>query len=377
MSLKTAIFGSSYSLLYKKPLLISQDDRVQIRFSEAGPQSFSSAVFVPSQDLESVSDLLFVMPHISKALQRYVFVFIAIFLVLFVHYKPYPYYYIEASISSQRKPTEDEVVLLIKTGASEITKKLPIHIQTTFKHVSNVIIFSDLEQKFQDLQVYDALDELESRINNVSDPDSGYHRLLRETYKNGESLEDMDKGAAWRLDRLKNLPMLIKSYHMRPGAKWFVFIDADTYVLWENLLTWLGRINSNRRLYLGSQVDGAYGLVFAHGGSGYIISRAAAQLIVEEAKAQNDKHFNDARSDCCGDAALAVAFRDHKLLLTKSWPAIQGESLPGLGFDSKHWCYAPVTFHHMREEDISSLSAFEDKASHVRAVRIKNGNCRF
>jgi hypothetical protein len=308
------------------------------------------------------------MLPVLKVLRRYFLVFITVCLILFVHFKPYPYYFFESRIASQQKPTADEVVLIIKTGASEISNRLPIQIQTTFKYVSNVVIFSDLEQEFQGLHVHDALDELDNRIgvDNISDPDCVYHRQLHETYHSGMDLDKMDRGAAWRIDRLKNLPMLIKSYHMKPGAKWFVFIDADTYVLWENLLSWLGRINPNRQLFFGSQVDGAYGLVFAHGGSGYIISRPAARLLIEESKKKADKHFNDAKTDCCGDAALALAFSDHGLRLTKSWPAIQGDSLPGLGFDLDHWCFAPITFHHMRDEDILSLAAFENDVSRVR-----------
>jgi hypothetical protein len=224
-----------------------------------------------------------------------------------------------------------------------------------------VLIFSDAEQTFQGLQVHDALDELERKIGNDSDPNSMYHRKLRGSAQN-LNLEDKDRLTAWKLDRFKNMPMLIKSYRMKPAAKWFIFIDADTYVLWANLLTWLSQLDSNRPLYLGSQVNRTVSenLVFAHGGSGYVISRAAASILAEESQEQADRHFNLTKADCCGDAALGIAFRDHGLLLTKSWPAIQGKNLPGLGYDLDYWCFAAITFHHMQSDDILAMYAFEN-----------------
>lgn len=36
----------------------------------------------------------------------------------------------------------------------------------------------------------------------------------------------------WKLDRFKFLPMVDKTYQMRPCADWYVFIEADVYYFW-------------------------------------------------------------------------------------------------------------------------------------------------
>jgi fringe-like protein len=257
------------------------------------------------------------------------------------------------------RPIAHDIVLIVKTGASELRNKLPVHIETTFKCAPNVLIFSDVAQDFQGYRVHDALEELERRIGNESDPDSRYHRVLREGVRDGVNLMDLDREAAWRLDRFKNIPMLKMAYEMKPDVKWFLFIDADTWLLWDNVLTWLSQLDPSRPLYLGSPVDGSEGLVFAHGGSGYVISRPAARMLVEEPEEEVQKHFQWAKNDCCGDAVLGSTFREKKLLLTSAYPSIQGESVAGLAFDLEYWCHAAITFHHMPPHELTSMHTFE------------------
>ena len=46
-----------------------------------------------------------------------------------------------------------DVVLVMKTGASEIEAKLPVHVNTTFRCAPNIMIFSDMAQGFGDLSI--------------------------------------------------------------------------------------------------------------------------------------------------------------------------------------------------------------------------------
>lgn len=53
---------------------------------------------------------------------------------------------------------------------------------------------------------------------------------------------------AWKLDRFKFLPMVNKTFKYRPGAKWFVFVEADTYLVCNNLVSYLTPFNASRPL---------------------------------------------------------------------------------------------------------------------------------
>lgn len=46
--------------------------------------------------------------------------------------------------------------------------------------------------------------------------------------KNPESPNEL---AAWTLDKYKNIHILEKTWELKPNMDWYVFIDADTYVL--------------------------------------------------------------------------------------------------------------------------------------------------
>lgn len=259
------------------------------------------------------------------------------------------------------RPIAQDVVLVIKTGASELPARLPVLLEKNFKCAPNILVFSDTEQEFQGTHIYDALDELESTINNASDPDSIYHQTLREAYRDGKSL-DLDREAAWKIDRFKNIPMLKKAYKMRPLGKWYVFIDADTWFLWDNLLHFLGRLDSRKPMYLGSPVNGSDELVFAHGGSGYIVSRVAARALVEAPEEANKRYFQSQKEECCGDIVLGRALRDRGVFLTPAFPSFQGENLDGLAFDLDYWCHAALTFHHMGAEDLAEVQKIMDSA---------------
>jgi hypothetical protein len=84
---------------------------------------------------------------------------------------------------------------------------------------------------------------------------------------------------AWKLDKWKFLPITDRAYTDRPQSKWFVFLEADSYLVWENFMVWLEHFDHTRPHYLGYQMQiGA--TVFAYGGSGYAISNAAMSKVV-------------------------------------------------------------------------------------------------
>ena len=273
-------------------------------------------------------------------------------------------------------PGVEDVLLVMKTGSSVIDKRLPVHFKTTFRCTPDFLVFSDLAQEFHGLQVHDSLDELYKYVD-MSNPDLKYYEYLKKTSlrshaapksssgggwmgkwtssspsseekkeeEEGEKLEGKESDAAWEMDKYKNIPILRKSYALYPEKKWFLFVDADTSIMWSNILTWLALLDPSKPFYTGSQ-NWIGDVEFAHGGSGYIVSQAAARILADEEEEAAKKHIAFAEHECCGDMVLAHAFHDNNIALNGSWPNIQGSKPDTLDYDDVKWCHAAMTFHH-------------------------------
>jgi hypothetical protein len=204
-----------------------------------------------------------------------------------------------------------------------------------------------------------------------TDPDLRYYLGLEERRKNGEGIAKGSSAQAWALDRYKNIPMLRQAFDAHPHAKWFFFMDADTGLIWPNLLTWLSQMDPSKPLYIGSSVVGGDDIRFAHGGTGYIISRTAAKLVAEETEEEQKKSFEITKEDCCGDSALAKVLRLHNVLIRPAFPNLNGETMFHLDYSKESLCFALVTMHHMNADELATLASYQDrifdgKVSHMR-----------
>ncbi|KAF2758134.1 hypothetical protein EJ05DRAFT_378676 [Pseudovirgaria hyperparasitica] len=271
-----------------------------------------------------------------------------------------------ADLPCAHLPGAEDVFVIVRTGATEVHHRLPIHLETTLHCVPDFAIFSDLEEEIQGLPVHDALDDLsEVALKEYPELDF-YHDLHRykaegrnisaliETHGRQSSVRDK----AWNLDKWKFLPLMSKAYAMRPSAKWYVVIEADTSILWSNILHWLNTLDPSEPMYIGGQTWGG-AVKFGHGGSGIIISQPAMQMLVEK-QARNIELFEKiSGDDWAGDRALSVAFRKVGLQLTEAFPMIQGETPYTLDFTENHWCHPVVTYHHMPPNWIRRVWEFE------------------
>jgi hypothetical protein len=271
-------------------------------------------------------------------------------------------------------PGANEIVVVLKTGVNEVEQKLPVFLRTLFTCTHKVLVFSDVEQEYKGLHIQDALTSL-PRLLNTSDPDMIHYNRLQEAYKSGDT-DSVDGDASWKLDRFKNMPMTSMAYNAYPKAKWFVFIDTDTAIIWSNLVTWLSQLNHRKPLYIGSAVvggkasDGKSDIIFAHGGSGFILSQVAAESMTRALSNDEQRFMDLAKSDCCGDAALARAFWELDIRITRAFPHSNGEPLESSTF-REEWCYAPVFFHHMDERQIEQAHIFDERQSSFKVSKRK------
>lgn len=141
--------------------------------------------------------------------------------------------------------------------------------------------------------------------------------------------------------------------------KWFVFIDTDTFMDWDNLLGLLEHLDAAERTYIGSPVW-LPKLQFAHGGSGYVLSYAALEALNNPGSHDPEdlphSQFGlNTTALCCGDEALARVLRQKGVNLKGYWPMFNGEIPATVSFGTDLWCEPVISLHHLSGEELQSL----------------------
>ena len=270
-------------------------------------------------------------------------------------------------------PGAADTVVVLRTGATEIASKFPVHVRTTLQCYPNYIIFSDYEETFQGQHVRDALDTVDPRIRQ-NHPDFGIYRRLQKggraglaPHELGTNISRPDGGSGkgdrpgWKLDKWKFLPMLNHTYHLAPDMKWYVFVETDTYLSWATMLKFQAQLDHTKRYYMGGQMW-ISDVIFAHGGSGFLVSNAAARALVDYYTAHQSELEDFTAGHWAGDCVLGKTFKDAGVPLTLTWPIIQGDH-PGVfpygrtdhSRVTPLWCYPITTYHHLSADVIEEL----------------------
>lgn len=199
-------------------------------------------------------------------------------------------------------PDTKNILLAVKTGATEAFDRLPVQLMTTLKCLPDFLLFSDLEQHIGGHRVRDSLDAVlpEAQEGNS---DFDLYRLQKECAVDQDSCVkqlESPADAAWKLDKYKNIHMAEKSYKMHPDKDWYIFVDADTYVSWPNMVYGLSQLDPKKEHLLGvPTVIGSR--LFAHGGSGYIVSQASMKEMIGKNPGIANRYDVEMQHNCCGD----------------------------------------------------------------------------
>ncbi|KAK4149948.1 glycoprotein-N-acetylgalactosamine 3-beta-galactosyltransferase 1 [Chaetomidium leptoderma] len=257
-------------------------------------------------------------------------------------------------------PDTSKVLLVMKTGASEAFARLPTQLMTMLKCLPDFLVFSDMDQNIGGQQIHDSLSTV---LPEAQEGNSDFDLYRRQKWcrVDQENCNKLGNPATegWKLDKYKNIHMAEKSYAMRPGYDWYLFVDADTYVLWPNLMRWLKKLDPTKSLYLGS-VTLINKFRFGHGGSGYLISKAAMESLAGKHRGVANEFDVRAKSECCGDYVFGLALKNKTDVgVQQMWPTINGEKPATLPFGPSHWCHPIVTMHHMNAEEINTFWHFE------------------
>ncbi|EAT86074.1 hypothetical protein HBH56_025540 [Parastagonospora nodorum] len=267
-------------------------------------------------------------------------------------------------------PITDEILVVLRTGATEALEKLPVHFDTTLKCVPNYVIYSDYEGAIQGHKIHDVLDEVSSDLKRsapefklYSDLKIGGRSSLLPTEHSGSGPSGSLENPSWKLDKFKFLPMVDRAFRHGPDAKWFVFVEADTYLMWTNLVAYLGKLDASKELYIGKHMF-IGDVLFAHGGSGFALSAAAMRKVTEHWRDNIDEYDQYTTENWAGDMVLGKVLRDVGVQLFWAFPHFQGDPVSALDHnvlkvERRPWCYAPITYHHMRDADVRQLWDFE------------------
>ncbi|KAF4978271.1 hypothetical protein F66182_17364, partial [Fusarium sp. NRRL 66182] len=228
------------------------------------------------------------------------------------------------------------------------------------------LIFSDLATTLGSYQIYDVLDNITESIKNG--PDFDYYRKLQDYKKSGQDVRELrnEGEAGWKLDKYKFIPMLKKTWMMRPNHDWYIFLEGDTYAFWTNILLWLQHFDPNGLHYLGEQTyvnnEG-----FAHGGSGFIISRGAMARVLDDDPDITIRYDQIAQNEYYGDYVLMKALKEKGVELGLYKPLLQGEPPatlrygPGRYEGERYWCQPLMTLHHVTPLDVDAVWQFEQQ----------------
>lgn len=270
-------------------------------------------------------------------------------------------------------PGMEDVLVVLKTGITEAQDKVPVHVRTTLRCVPHKLIVSDFEEDVGGVRTVDVFRNVTETLYLNQD-----FALYNRAHLGGrEALTDQDRtkvangpsgmmdNPGWKLDKWKFLPMIQEARAYRPEAKWYVFLEADTYPIWPNLLGWLANFDSTSKLYLGNQMQiGEH--TFAHGGSGFVISNAAMHAVADSHAADTEYWENVTDREWAGDCVLGMALAEVGIGLTWSWPHVTTQSVweqdaLGEAFGREQWCHPPFTFHHMTPPDVDRMWEFDQQ----------------
>ncbi|POR31724.1 Uncharacterized protein TPAR_08046, partial [Tolypocladium paradoxum] len=275
-------------------------------------------------------------------------------------------------------PDTSNVLLIMKTGASEAYGKIPNQIMTNLKCLPEFMFFSDMADKVAGHTIHDSLDTVLPEVKLKNSDFDLYHRQQKCPI-DVESCNKNHKVAqeAWNLDKYKNIHMAEKTYAMRPNYDWYLFVDADTYVVWPTMMKWLEQLDPRDTHYIGS-VAYVASFPFGHGGSGYFVSQATMSKFFKGKTGVANRWDERVTKECCGDYMFSLALKtETEIAVKNAWPTINGEKPHTLPYAADEWCHPIVTMHHASAQEVSEIYAFEQERNFSYPMRIKDLYHRF
>lgn len=266
----------------------------------------------------------------------------------------------------------EDVFVVLKTGATEVQDKLPVHLQTTLRCLPSYAVFSDYEEEISGVRTHDTLRNVRNETKSTEPDFRIYNRLSTEGRQGllATDFADDVEGPfgkpnipGWRLDRWKFVPMIDEALKLRPDAKWYVFLEGDSYMVWPNLVAWLSRFDATKPYYIGSPMQ-IGDVIFGYSGSGIILSNPAMRRVSKYSARRSKEIAEYTANNWSGDCVLGKVLRDVGVPLVWSWPMqlttrVWETDHFAEGYGRRPWCYPAVSYHGMEPRDILDFYDFE------------------
>ena len=256
----------------------------------------------------------------------------------------------------------DDVTIVLKLAADQVPTQLPPYMARLTRCTQNLLLFSDRTAESGGFAIVDALANLR--------PEYKYNNPDFDVY---DSPPVGDKATErWRLDKYTFLPMIELADARRPHANWFLFLELDTYVNWDNMHRFLAAFDPKVPYYFGAPVWPRKTPVFAHAASGFVLSRGAFNKLMARGRMFAENHHSpgthlfgkDVRKECCADEVLAKVLKESAISIRGYWPMFNPESAATLRFGRDQWCEAVLTLHHVRPDELASLERWDANRDH-------------
>lgn len=280
--------------------------------------------------------------------------------------------YVEPAPGCPSLPGIEDVLVVMKTGVTEARDKVPVHFSTTLHCIPHYVIYSDFAEEIEGVQIHDVLRSMDGDLKQRVPDFAIYNRLVKGGRKalaqddfadEANSAIGKPNNPGWKLDKWKFLPMAQEAYRRKPDAKWFVFMEADTYMSWPTLLAWLAKFDHREPFYLGTETQIA-DQIFAHGGSGFMVSNPALKSASEHYTKNQAELDEFTGGHWAGDCVLGKVLQDVGVPLHFSWPTLQNSHIGELDefktdLYRQPWCYIAVALHHLGAHEIKDLWEYE------------------
>ncbi|KAK4236548.1 hypothetical protein C8A03DRAFT_16818 [Achaetomium macrosporum] len=269
--------------------------------------------------------------------------------------------------------TPSDVLLIVKTGTTSMWKRLLIHLTTTLSPeripLANTVIYSDHPETIGSFTIVDALANITEATKNLSDFDV-YHRnpeyAGHNVYVEASGVEGDNYGppGGWIIDKYKFLPLMQHAGANWPEAKWYIYMEDDAYLFLPSILDYLSAFDWRKPHYLGSYAAKS-DVVFAHGGAGFALSRAAWEQSFGQNPRLSDEFEQYTAEHCCGDQVLGLALNKYGVRFGENhgdekftWgfnPIVHWR----FGFEKWNWCSRLMSWHKVHSRDVARYYEFE------------------
>ena len=259
----------------------------------------------------------------------------------------------------------ESIQTVLKLGHGESRERVQAQLESVSACLDNLLLFSDVEEEISGRHTIDIIADLPATY--AGDPDLEDYVKQRDWFRQGKEI-NASEIHGWKLDKFKFLPQIERAWSMRPGRKWYVFYESDTYIVWDNLFRLLDNFDPDHPLYFGSPSPGREKSWFAYGGTGYVLSRAAVKALLARRSSDEGDFVEPSlsqrwreiiSSDCCGDSVLGWALIHAKVNISGLWPMFNPHPEQGVPFSHRYWCQPVISMHKTHPERMVSLWRWE------------------